>query len=53
MVEYRSRIGKHFYGIQDEIWAGFGPVGNTDKKVLDFEQKTNVRFLLLSLLLQD
>ena len=31
MVEYKSRVGKHFYGIQDETWAGFGPVGNTKK----------------------
>jgi hypothetical protein len=22
-----------FYGIEIEIWAGFGPVGNTEKKL--------------------
>ena len=25
----RSRAGRHFYGTVNEIWAGFGPVGNT------------------------
>ena len=25
---YRSRAGNHFY----DIWADFGPVGNTEKK---------------------
>ena len=29
---YRSRAGKHFYGTEYEIWADFGPVGNTEKK---------------------
>ena len=29
---YRSRAGRHFYGTENEIWAGFGPVGNTEKK---------------------
>ena len=28
---YRSRAGRHFYGTENEIWAGFGPVGNTEK----------------------
>ena len=28
---YRSRAGNHFYGIECEIWAYFGPVGNTEK----------------------
>ena len=23
---YRSRAGKHFYGTENEIWAGFGPM---------------------------
>ena len=31
---YRSRAGRHVYGTENEIWAGFGPVGNTEKKVL-------------------
>ena len=29
---YRSRAGSHFYGTEYEIWADFGPVGNTEKK---------------------
>ena len=28
----RSRAGSHFYGTEYEIWADFGPVGNTEKK---------------------
>ena len=30
---YRSRAGRHFYGTENVIWAGFGPVGNTEKKI--------------------
>ena len=30
---YRSRTGRHFYGTENEIWAGFGPVGNTEKTI--------------------
>ena len=30
---YRSRGGRHFYGTENEIWASFGPVGNTEKKI--------------------
>ena len=30
---YRSRAGSHFYGTEYEIWADFGPVGNTEKKI--------------------
>jgi hypothetical protein len=30
----RSCAGKHFYGTKNEIWAGFGTVGNTKKEVL-------------------
>ena len=33
-VIYRCRTGRHFYGTENEIWAGFGPVGNTEKKRL-------------------
>jgi hypothetical protein len=29
---YRSRAGGHFYGTENEIWAGFWLVGNTKKK---------------------
>ena len=29
----------NFYGTEIEIWAGFGPVGNTEKKIgADYEQ---------------
>ena len=28
------RAGRHFYGTENEIWAGFGWVGNIEKKVL-------------------
>ena len=36
---YRSREGRHFYGTENAILAGFGPVGNTEKKVwADYEQ---------------
>jgi hypothetical protein len=35
----RSCIGRHFYGTENVIWAGFGPIGNTEKKVwADYEQ---------------
>jgi hypothetical protein len=30
---YRSRAGRHFYGTENEIWAGFGPDGNTEKTI--------------------
>ena len=28
---YRSRAGRHFYGTENMIWAGFGLVGSTEK----------------------
>ena len=30
---YRSCAGRHFYGIENEIFASFEPVGNTEKKI--------------------
>ena len=34
-----------FYGTGIEIWAGFGPVGNTEKKTwADYEQLFKVFF---------
>ena len=27
----RSRVGRHFYGTENKIWAGFVPVGNSEK----------------------
>ena len=29
---YKSHAGKHFYGTENDIWAGFEPVGNSEKK---------------------
>ena len=35
----QSCPGSHFYGTEYEIWADFGPVGNTEKNVwADYEQ---------------
>ena len=31
---YRSCTGRHLYGTENVIWAGFGPIGNTEKKKL-------------------
>ena len=31
---HRSQAGRHFSGTQNVIWAGFGPVGNIEKKNL-------------------
>ena len=28
----QSHAGRHFYGTENAIWAGFGPIGNTEKK---------------------
>ena len=43
---YRSRAGRHFYGTENEIWAGFGPVSNTEQKQsgADYEQLLRVFF---------
>ena len=30
---YISRAESNFHGTEIEIWAGFGPVGNTEKKI--------------------
>ena len=27
---YRSRARRHFYGTENVIWAGFGPIGSTE-----------------------
>ena len=36
---------RNFYGTEIEIWAGFGPVGNTEKKIgADYEQLLRVFF---------
>ena len=41
---YRSCRGRHFYGTENEILAGFGPVGNTGKKGADYEQLLRADF---------
>ena len=44
----RSRAGRHFFGTEKEMRAVFGPVGNTEKKVLaDYEQLLRAFFLCL------
>ena len=30
---YRSRAGRYFHRNENVIWACFGPVGNTEKKI--------------------
>ena len=46
---YRSRAGRHFYGAEIEIWVGFGPVGNTEKKLgADYGQLLRVVFFMFS-----
>ena len=30
---HRSCAGRHYYGTEYEIWADFGLVGNTEKKI--------------------
>ena len=34
IILYRSRAGRHFYGTENEVWAGFGLVGNIEKNNL-------------------
>ena len=36
---YRSRAGGRFYGTENYIWAGFGPIGNTEEKNWDDYQQ--------------
>ena len=33
-----SHAGKHIYGNEKKIWAGFGLIGNTEKMGADYEQ---------------
>ena len=36
---YGSCAGGHFYETENVIWAGFGPIDNSEKKVqADYEQ---------------
>ena len=45
---YRSRAGRHFYGTENEIWAGLGPVlgwlAILKKMGADYEQLLRVFF---------
>ena len=38
----RSPAGRHFYGTENEIWAGFGPVGNNEKKFWTNHEKLSL-----------
>ena len=42
-----SRVVSIFYGTENEIWAGFGPVGSTEKKIFwaNYEQLLRAVFL--------
>ena len=41
-----SHAGKHIYGNEKKIWAGFGLIGNTEKKIwTDYEQLFGAFFL--------
>ena len=36
---YRSHAGRHFNETENVIWAGFGPIGSTEKKLeADYEE---------------
>ena len=39
----------NFYGTGIEIWAGFGPVGNTEKKWVNYEQAFRVVFYVFKI----
>jgi hypothetical protein len=44
---YRSRARRHFYGKENEIWAGFGVVGNIEKKLgANYEHLLRVFFFM-------
>ena len=32
-IHHMKVAGRHFYGTENLIWAGFRPVGNTEKKI--------------------
>ena len=43
---YRNHAGRHLYGTENIIWAGFGLIGNTEKKIwTDYEQLFGAFFL--------
>ena len=46
-VIYRSRAGRHFYGTENEIWTGFGPIGLLKKKdwgpIMDYVRRGEIQ----------
>ena len=48
LIIAQSWTGSYFYGTEYEIWGDFGPVGNTEKKIVaDFEQLLRLVFSML------
>ena len=45
---YISCAVNNFYGTEIEIWAGFGPVGSTEKNLADYEQFLRAIFSMFS-----
>ena len=47
VIIYISFSVSIFYGTENEIWAGFGPVGSTEKKIFwaNYEQLLRAVFL--------
>ena len=41
---HRIRAGRHFFGTENVTWAGFGPIGNTEKKVWAYYEQLLRRF---------
>ena len=41
---YASPAVSHFNGTEYEAWAGFGPVGSTEKNGADYEQRLKAVF---------
>ena len=47
MSVYRSGAGRQFYETENVIWAGFGPIGNTGRKMFDSHLLRTVFFMFL------
>ena len=53
---YRSRAGRHFYGTENEIWAGFVYRSTADTSLRDFyimTLQTDINNLNVTLLAED
>ena len=49
VILYRSRAWRLFFGTEYEIWADFGLVGSTEKKIgVDYEQFFRAVFFMFS-----